>query len=258
MIPDTGSDERRAALETRAAANTPAALVTQILTAVRELTIVPVPGADPAARGESALFFPVVGLALGGVLLGVSALVGDVVTPRMRGALLLAVLLGLTGGRHALGLARAASAPSGGSAAPVRVRGAALAAGVLALTALALGALRGGALIAGVLFAPALARWSMVAFAFGARPARGATAADRVMCTIKFREFAGASVIALGVTLSYTEVWGLVVILAIGVVAIGARVIVHQWWGGVTRPLVDALGVCNEALALAVFALGGP
>ncbi len=255
MTPDMSNDEQQAALEARPSANEPAALVVQLLTAIRELTIVPMPGADDEARGESALFFPVVGLALGAVALAVSDGLPAAMPSTVRAMLLVGVLAVLSGGRHLGGVARTATAPGCGNDGAIRARGVAVAAALLLAQISVLAGLTGGALIAGLLFAPTLSRWSMVAFAFGSRTVRGGTADDLALRGMKFREFAGASVMALGVTLTYTEAWGLVVILAVGVFAIGSRVVAHSVWGGVTRPLVDTVGVCNETIALGMFAL---
>ena len=252
MTPDT-SDERHAALEGRPSANAPTALVTQLLTAVRELTIVPAPGAAEDARGESALFFPLVGLALGGAMLAVSSWLPAALPPAICAALVIATSILLNGGRHLRGLARTATLPGCASDGAVGARGLVVVAVVVLAQVAVLARLTGGVLVAGLLFAPTLSRWSMVAFAFGSRAARGAAADDHSLRAIKFREFAGASVLALGITLAYTEAWGLVVIIAVGILAIGGRVLVHTRWGGVTRPLVDTIGVCNETLALAVF-----
>ena len=255
MTPDMSDEERPAALEVRPSANEPRALVTQLLTAIRELTIVPMPGAEDDARGESALFFPAVGLALGAVALGVSDWLPAAMPSGARAMLLVALLTVLSGGRHFAGVARTATVPGSASDGAIGARGVGVAAALALAQVLLLAELTGGALIAGLLFAPALSRWSMVAFAFGSRTIRGATADDLALRSMKFREFAGASVVALGVTLTYTEAWGLVVILAVGVFAIGSRVLAHMMWGGVTRPLVDTVGVCNETIAFAMFAL---
>jgi len=255
MTPDMSDDERQAALEVRPSANEPGALVTQLLTAIRELTIVPMPGADDDARGESALFYPAVGLALGGVGLGVYGWLPAGMPSGVRATLIVGLLAVLSGGRHLAGVARTATVPGSPSDGAISARGIGVAAALVLMQIWLLAGLTGGALIAGLLFAPTLSRWSMVAFAFGSRTVRGGTIDDLALRGMKFREFAGASVLALGVTLTYTEAWGLVVILAVGVFAIGSRVLAHTAWGGVTRPLVDTVGVCNETIALAMFAL---
>src|SRR5262249_46122771 len=83
-------DERRAALTGRAGRNAPAALVAQLASAVRFLTIVPITGGH-AAVGESALFFPLVGLALGALLVVVDRVMAPVAPLGARDVILVAI-----------------------------------------------------------------------------------------------------------------------------------------------------------------------
>src|SRR5206468_2895041 len=75
--------------------------------AVRFLTVVPVPGSTVEV-GTSALFFPLVGFALGGVLVALDRVTAPVVPLAIRDVLLVGVLVVITGGLHLDGLADAA------------------------------------------------------------------------------------------------------------------------------------------------------
>src|SRR5207244_4149258 len=75
---------------------------------MRYLTIVPVPGRGAhglAALGRAAPWFPVVGLALGAVLVGVERLTGAVFSPLLAALLTVTVWTVLSGGLHLDGLA---------------------------------------------------------------------------------------------------------------------------------------------------------
>ncbi len=84
--------------------------------ALQFLTRVPVPAHAPPEPGEAGrvvLYYPLVGLAIGGLLWLVAGLLGDV-EPLVRAAVLLAVWVGVTGGLHLDGLADTADAFVGG------------------------------------------------------------------------------------------------------------------------------------------------
>ncbi|MDH0893092.1 adenosylcobinamide-GDP ribazoletransferase [Pseudomonas sp. GD03875] len=87
-----------------------------LLIALQFLTRLPVrlPGMPEARQvGRSLLWYPLVGLLIGGLLLGLHGLLGD--TPALlQAALLLAVWVGLSGGLHLDGLADSADAWVGG------------------------------------------------------------------------------------------------------------------------------------------------
>jgi len=253
MTERTSGDERRQALEERTSANRPGALAAQLLTAVRFLTLAPPGGAAAAPLGESALFFPVVGLALGAALVALDAALAAVAPAAVRAVLVVALLAAATAGRHLAGVARLAGAARGRAGAP-GVLGV-LAAGVLVAAEVAAVARLGDAVRAtALLLAPALGRWAMVALAFGSRTA-GRTAEDAALRGIKFREFAGASVLALGMALAWAEARGLVAAVALALAIIGCRVGAHRVAGGVTAPLVDTVGLVGETLAFGIFGI---
>ncbi|WP_252273973.1 adenosylcobinamide-GDP ribazoletransferase [Pseudomonas subflava] len=87
-----------------------------LLIALQFLTRLPVslPGMpEPAQIGRSLLWYPLVGLLIGGLLLALHGLLGD--TPALlQAAILLAVWVGLSGGLHLDGLADTADAWVGG------------------------------------------------------------------------------------------------------------------------------------------------
>src|SRR5262245_29492243 len=88
-----------------------------LILAVRFLTIAPVPGreaAGPGALGRAAWWFPVVGLAIGGVLAVLDRLLAFAVPPLLAAILVLAAWKAITGGVHLDGLADCLDGLAGG------------------------------------------------------------------------------------------------------------------------------------------------
>ncbi len=229
--------------------NAPRALVAQLATAIRHLSVLPL-GGPRAPLGESALFFPLVGLGLGAVLVGVDHAL-DGLAPTPRNAAVIAVLVAATGARPLRELARGTGTLVSGHGA---VRAAAVAlvtvAKVAALAAVA-PALRATAL----LLAPMLARWSIVVFAFGSR-ARPGGSRSPLLGAITFREFGLASVSALAIALIVADARALAAILVIAGFTIVVRLVAHRSLRGVDGDLAGAVGEVSEALALVVCTLG--
>ena len=74
-----------------------------ILLAFKFLTILPVPlpgEASPKAMGQAVAYYPLVGAVLGALLVGADLLLGLVLPPGLRTALVLALWVGLTGALH--------------------------------------------------------------------------------------------------------------------------------------------------------------
>lgn len=261
---DDDAAVRAAALAKRRAANDPASLLAQLASAARFLTIVPVRG-RPVPVGESALFFPIVGLALGAALVLLDRLTAPVMPLAVRDVLLVGVLAMLTGGLHLDGVAdtvdglfvgdrgRALAIMREGA---IGAFGAAAVVLVLALKLRALDALPPATRTQALLYAPMLARWAMVVLAFGSHAARPDGLGQAMVSTIKFREFGIATVTALWLMLANTAARGLLAILVVAAVTIGCRILAHARLGGVTGDVLGAIGELNEALVLAVFTLG--
>ena len=137
----------------------------------------------PEVLGSSQAFFPLVGLLLGGILAAADWALALEIGTGLRGWILVALLLALTGGLHADGLADSADGLFGGTTPARRLEvmrdaaigafGAAALIVVLAIKAAALGELLGsGAHPEALVLVPALSRWACVTSIAGFRYAR--------------------------------------------------------------------------------------
>ena len=90
--------------------------MTRFVVAARYLTIVPIPSRLAAhdAPGTAAAWFPVVGLAIGGIVLGVDRLAAMAVAPLLAAALVVAAWKLVTGALHLDGLADCIDGLAGG------------------------------------------------------------------------------------------------------------------------------------------------
>jgi adenosylcobinamide-GDP ribazoletransferase len=127
---------------------------------------------DPGVFGRSQAMFPAVGLLLGGLVAGAGWLLRDALGPAITGWLLVALLLALTGGIHADGLADTFDGLLGGHTPQRRLQimrdsaigafGAAALIVALALKAAAFGQLAGSHRAEVLVLVPALSRWACV------------------------------------------------------------------------------------------------
>lgn len=142
--------------------------------AVRFLTCLPIPGGLPTADdlGRALRYFPLVGLALGGALVGLDRLLGPWLARPLLDFALLGALVILSGALHLDGLIDAADGllspgPTARRLARMREsgagpRGAAAALALLLLQYAALSALEPPARVPALLLAPLLGRWGIL------------------------------------------------------------------------------------------------
>lgn len=190
--------------------------------AITFLTIVPVPAAGDLGLSGAAVWFPVVGAAVGGLAGGVRLLGGHVLGPGVSTVLAMIVLVVVTGALHQDGLADTADGIGARGGSRVRrlevMRDSATGVfGALALIAwalllfTALSSLDGDHALRALVVACALGRWAALVHAAATVPARA--------------EGLGASLRVGGVALGAATVLALVVALAVGgLVAGGAAV----------------------------------
>jgi len=211
--------------------------------------------------GSSALFYPLIGLALGVVSLAIDY-VGRLAAGRLLASVAVVLVAAvLTGGRPALGLSRMLIAGltsrrrdtflerlDGPVTPPMRAAFAfVLLAEMICLSVLV------SSRPAGLVFAPLLGRWSMVVLATGARAARSDGRRLKFAPGVTFREFGWASTITFAVMFGTAELLGVVLGVAAAVISVAARVSLHRWLDGVTTTTLDA--VCEIVQLLTVLIL---
>jgi cobalamin synthase len=201
--------------------------------AVGLLTVLPCGRPDPHgdAAARAALFFPVVGAAIGAGLAGLSRLLGDQ-SDWLAAVVLAGVWQLLTGSPR--------------DRTQMTVAGAATVIKVAVLVAAS--GTRGAAL----LFAPLLARWAMVVIATGARDAQ--VPARKFNPGITFREFALTSVFTLAIVLALAEAAGVLLIVAVAAVSLAVRLSAHRWAGGITWPGLLAAAQAIEVVVVVLCA----
>ena len=198
-----------------------------------------VAGGDTSAIARGGAFFPVLGLALGGVVVGLVVGVGA----SGPGAAVLAVLGMIAVGGAALprGLAGSVGlwvsppeALAAGAPTPFgHVVGALAALATTAIKVWALSVTPYEALSLSLPLAMMLGRWAFVVQAYGSQSARAEGLGAVFPRAMEFREFSLASVSAMALTLILANAIGLVLILWTATQTILLRIAVHARAGGV-------------------------
>jgi rSAM/selenodomain-associated transferase 1 len=257
--------EPNKAVSPASAANSPESPWGDFRLALSMLTILG-RAADPAkqAIGRAALFYPLVGLAIG---LGVSVLdwvLRTFLSQEMTSVLLVGALALASGGRQLDGFANTADGLIGfrgreWAMATIRDRrigtsGAAAVFFLLILKVRSFDLLSDPIRFVGVLIPPLIGRWAIVALAHRARAA-GAPDGREFDPGITSRELAIASSFGALVVLATAGALGLLVLIVAGLATLGLRLYFDRRLGGITAQGLDAAAEVVEALALIVFAL---
>lgn len=234
--------------------------------ALEFLTLFPCP--DRAERpadelGRAAIFFPLVGLLLGAILVVVDFLLSPFASPALTGAILIAILALLTGGLHldALGDTFDGLGAGGDRQRILQVmddsRTGAFGVIAIGLTLFlkihalqSMDAERWRALLA----APVLGRWSMVLMgcrAAAAKPGLGATfiehlSARRIVAATLLTALAAAAILRAG---------GVVLMICLATLTLLCKHYFRRRLGGVTGDILGAVGEWSETSALVLLAL---
>jgi adenosylcobinamide-GDP ribazoletransferase len=246
--------------------NTPEALWADFRAALAALTIV-ARSPDPRPPiGSSALFYPVVGLAIGAVVAVFDWTLSAFLSQEMISVLLVGALALISGGRQLEGFANTADGLIGfrgreWAMATMRDRrlgtsGAAAIFFLLILKVRSLDLVSEPIRHAGVLLPPMVGRWAMVVLARGSSDASVAGGVRKLEEGITMRELALSTALVFLVLAVTTEALGLLVLIAAGALAAGLRVYFHRRLGGITSQSLDAAAEAAETVALMIFALG--
>ena len=237
------------------------------LAALQFLTIFPWARETPRSAndlGAAAIFFPVVGFLLGGILLLADIALKPFSAPVLSSVLLVAVLAWLTRALHLDGLADTFDGLGVGGDRERMLRvmddSRTGAFGVVAVVLLlflkihaleAIEAERWRALLA----APALGRWAMALHGYrsvAAKTGLGSTLIEH----LKTKHVIFATVITLVLTVVVLRGAGIVMMLVVAAFSTASKKYFHRRLGGVTGDTFGAVGEISETLVLVCIAMG--
>jgi adenosylcobinamide-GDP ribazoletransferase len=241
--------------------------VSSFYAALQFLTVFPWPRYRPYSAdelGRAAIFFPVIGVLLGLVLVLVSSALEPLASAGLSSVVLVAVLALLTRGLHLDGLG---DSFDGLSAAGDRERMLQImddshtgAFGLIAIVLLLLIKIHALESVEterwrALLTAPVLGRWAMIVLGYGARAAKPGLGSSLIehlktkhLLVASFITFIFAGAILRGV--------GVALMICIGLFSLLSKVFWHRRLGGVTGDTFGATSELSEALVLVILALG--
>jgi len=227
-------------------------------TAFRTLTILG-PRSAALRVDASAVYYPIVGLAIGALWVATDRMVSTVAGHVVASAVVVLVGAAVTRGRGMLALGRTLAAlPSRRADRLARLEGGATVgvscAAFVAAAEFALLCALSRFRLAGLAFAPLLGSCAMVVLAVGSRAARADGRRLKFAPEVGFMEFGAASAATFALVSLTSEFLGLLLVLSTAVVTVGARVFFHRWLDGVNDTAMLATGEAVQLLTLALLA----
>ncbi len=225
-----------------------------LLAAFQFLTLAPIRrGFDSRQVGQATAFFPLVGLVIGGILLGLNYLLGLVLPPSLVRVFILAALVVSSGGLHLDGLADTFDGMAGHRTSEQRLQimrdsriggfGAMALALFLLIEYLALAALPADHLRYALLAAPVISRWAMVDAILAYPYARADGLGTPFKNHVTWLQFWIATFITLAVAVGFFRIAGLVVMAFAWLVFTLAAQYFRSQLKGLTG---DTYGAINE------------
>lgn len=218
----------------------------------------------PEQLGKSVMLFPLAGLALGLVLLGLDRLLELLLSAMVSSALVVVALIALTGALHLDGLidtcdgfsVKGSRQDRLDAMRDSRVGGFGVIGGssVIVLKLASLAGLSGWMRGAGLLLMPVLSRWAMVYAITAFRPARSDGLGWATKQASGWTGFVGATAIALALSVIVLSYWGVALMAALFLFCLAACRYLQFRFGGLTG---DSYGAVNEATEVAVLVLVG-
>ncbi|MFZ0889171.1 MAG: adenosylcobinamide-GDP ribazoletransferase, partial [Candidatus Binataceae bacterium] len=203
------------------------------------------PALDQRSTGEAVqracamVFLPIVGLVFGVILALVDRALGATLGPLSRSAMVVAIAILATKGLYPAGVAhmvgelRGGRRPSWTGLTEVGPAGALAALAFVALEIYLLGAIaHPPARARAIVLAVMLSRWAIVPTAIGLKPLGRFGLGVPYEGGIKFRDFALASVIALGLAMGLYEVIAIAAIAAVAITILVLRLLFSRRLGG--------------------------
>ncbi len=237
--------------------------------ALRFLTIIPFPfGGEPSPQkaGRSLGYFPVVGLMLGGILFGIDRGLGLILPSAVVNALLIAVLVILTGALHLDGFIDTCDGLAGESPrrrleimsdSQVGAFGVIGVCCLLLIKYAALLSLPGNLRMAALLLMPTLSRWAVVysVFAFPYTPEKTPGLGQTFKQPATWQRLTIATLVAL-VTVAVLMSWqGVVLMAGVWLIILGVARFFRSRLGGLTGDIYGAIIELAEVLVLILLPL---
>ena len=241
------------------------ALAFEAVLAFATVTLWPIPGArrqtSVEQRARAMLFLPIAGLILGVALALVDHWLAGVASPLRRSAIVIAISI-LAGGAilprglaHAIGELRAGSRPPWTGLTEIGPTGALAALAFAGLETWLLGSIaRPPARAAALVLATMLSRWAIVPVGYGLKPLERSGLGVPWEGGIRFREFAGSSVLAFGIAMGLYDVVGMAAIVAMAFVILALRLLFSRRLGGASGFALAAGAAVCELVTFAVLA----
>ncbi|HEX9662561.1 MAG TPA: adenosylcobinamide-GDP ribazoletransferase [Candidatus Binatia bacterium] len=235
--------------------------------ALQFLTLFPCPKrAERAADeiGRSTIFFPVIGLFLGLILVVIDFLLKPFASSGLSSVALVTILALLTRGLHLDGLGDTFDGLGAGGdrerILSVMDDSQTGAFGLIAIVLLLFFKIHaiesiGGDRWRGLLAAPVLGRWAMVLLGYrslAAKPGLGSTLIDH----LDTKHFLFATLIALLLVAAILHGVGIAMMVWVAVFTTASKIFFHRRLGGVTGDIFGAVGELSETSVLVILALG--
>ncbi|OGN91871.1 MAG: cobalamin 5'-phosphate synthase, partial [Chloroflexi bacterium RBG_13_48_17] len=215
--------------------------------------------------GQSLTYFPLIGLILGAILLGLYYGLSLILPPAVVTALLITALVILTGAHHVDGFIDTCDSVFTGKSkkerlaimSDTRVGAFGIVGAVLLLLLKYVSLLSVSLLLPALLLMPTLSRWTMVAMMFTFPYARRSGMGLPFKLGATWQRLAVATVIALVVAVVLLRWWGLVLMAVLWLIAFGIAGFFRSRLGGLTGDNYGAINEISEVLVLLLIILIG-
>jgi adenosylcobinamide-GDP ribazoletransferase len=235
--------------------------------ALQFLTILPTPlryKVTAKTYGQSLIYFPLVGLILGAILLGLHYILILILPSSIVNALLIIALVILTGAHHLDGFIDTCDGITAGKSIKERLSimsdsrvGAFGIVGAILLLLLKYASLSTAPILPALLLMPTLSRWAMVSIIFTFPYAKRHGMGLAFKQGAKWQRLAIATIIALIVAVALLKWWGLVLMAALWLIVFGIASYFRSRLGGLTGDTYGAINELAEVLVLLLLVLIG-
>ena len=234
-------------------------------TALQFLTVFPTPlphKVTAKTSGQSLVYFPLVGLILGAILLGLHYSLILILPSSVVNALLITALVILTGAHHLDGFIDTCDGIIAGKSKKERLAimsdskvGTFGIVGAILLLLLKYASLSSARILPALLLMPTLSRWAMVAIIFTFPYAKRSGMGLDFKRGANWQRLTIATIIALIVTVVILKLWGLVLMAALWLVSFGIAGYFRSRLGGLTGDNYGAINELAEVMILLLLVL---